>query len=81
MASERKATAIYGAVFDRLMALRVELSLRPVSGNALDDAIARAMDEAASAAVAAYRTPVRVRAASPAGLTPTATHTDGGTTR
>lgn len=53
--SKKRETAIYSAVFDRIMTLRVELSTNDKVSAAIDTKIARAMDEAADAAVKAAR--------------------------
>jgi len=52
--SAKRETAIYSAVFDRIMDLRIELSKNGLSA-AIDAKIARAMDEAAGAAVKAAK--------------------------
>lgn len=59
MASEQKASAIYSAVHNRMMDLRVALRMKlPGLPREVDDMVARAMDDAASAAEKAYRTPL-----------------------
>lgn len=56
MPSERKATAIYSVVYNRLMDLRVSLKMSPPkSADDLDTRLARAMDQAEADAVTAYR--------------------------
>lgn len=51
--SVKRRMAIYSAVHERLFDLRVALSLRPLSGDDLDVAIAEAMDDASAGAVLA----------------------------
>ena len=55
--SEKKSSAIYTAVFDVLMDLRVELSREGLPA-ATDAKIAQAMDRAGQAAIKAYETPL-----------------------
>jgi hypothetical protein len=56
--SDKKSQAIYDAVHKPLMDLRVRLMRGAMMGNRLDDAIAKAMDQAAQGAVDAYFKPL-----------------------
>jgi hypothetical protein len=53
--SKKRKQAIYDAVHDRLMDLRVEISRDPTP-HTLDDKLSRAMDQAGHAAIEAAET-------------------------
>lgn len=53
--SAKREAAIYKSVFDRIMTLRLQLQREHQVSSAVDAKIARAMDEAARAAVAAAK--------------------------
>lgn len=57
--SERRRQAIYNAVHEELMQLRIRLSQYPLTGSALDERLFQAQCRAASAAVAAAEQPLR----------------------
>jgi len=56
--SKKREAAIYAAVHDAIMELRIRLQAEPLTGDALDVAIARTGDAAGVAAADAYRSPL-----------------------
>lgn len=57
--SEKKATAIYAAIHEEIIQLRISLARSPQTGDKLDAMIAHAGDRAGAKAVEAYKKPLR----------------------
>lgn len=59
--SEKKAQAIYDAVHEVLMRVRIEVERRVILSNELAPMLANAQHQAAMCAVAAYRKPLHAK--------------------